>query len=121
MWRIEINALPPSYNAFHAGMHWARRKAIVDEWHGLFLAAFVDANLPKPLPTPISLNVTEFCKGNVRDCDNAVVAAKLCADSLKMHGYIPDDGPKYRNNDILSTEHGKENRTVVIICQNRGG
>lgn len=115
MYRIEINALPPSLNAFFGRMHWTKRKAIVDEWHGLFLGAFRDAGLPRPLQTPISLSVTEFCKGNVRDSDNAIVAIKLCADALKAHGYIPDDGPAYRNNDVLRTEKGKEDRTVIII------
>lgn len=115
MWRIEIDALPPSLNKFYSGMHWAVMKRARDEWHGLMQAAFIEAKLPKTIPTPISLNITQFCKGHLRDSDNAVIAAKFCGDALRIYGYIPDDTPQYIDTIILRSEKGKTNKTVILI------
>lgn len=115
MYRIEIDELPPSLNAFYGGMHWAARKKIVDEWHRTIWLACKAAKLPKTLQTPLTLSVTQYCKGVVRDADNAVVGAKLFGDTLKECGYIPDDGPAYIPTVILTTKKGKENKLVVVI------
>ena len=115
MFRIIVDCLPPSLNRFYSGMHWAKRKAIVDEWHGLMRLAFVETQLPKTLPTPITLSVTQFCKGIVRDSDNAVVGAKFCGDALKLYGYIPDDSPEFISTVILQSAKGKADKTVFII------
>jgi len=99
-------------------MHWTKRKAIADEWHGLFLEAFQRAKLPNPLPkkdTPYIMQCTQFCKGNVRDDDNAVVSVKLCKDTLTHYGYIEDDDYKTFNNSQTVTKKGKINKTVIII------
>lgn len=115
MYRIEVNALPPSLNAFYGGMHWTKRKALVDEWHGLFLTALNDAQVPKEIPTPVVITITEFCKSHVRDADNAVVAAKFLCDSLKLYGYIPDDNYRYISSVILMTKKGESDKTVALI------
>ena len=118
MFRIEVDRLPPTFNKIWEGIHWAKRKAMRAEWHGLFLAAFQDAKLPKPLPKRegvYRLHCTQFCKGNVRDSDNASIAVKLCKDSLTSYGYIEDDNWKTFNDDMTSTRKGKQNKTVIII------
>ena len=91
---------------------------MADEWHGLFLKAFQDAKLPKPLPVRkgvYRLHCTQFCKGKVRDSDNASIAVKLCKDALTNYGYIKDDNYKTFNDDMTSTRKGKENKTIIII------
>lgn len=115
-YKVTVDALPPSLNAFYSGMHWAKRKAIVDQWHWLFRAAFLHAKLPKKLETPLTIHVVQYCKGVVRDNDNAVVIAKLAQDSLKLFGYIPDDNPKYINKVILESVKGKANGLEVYLC-----
>lgn len=115
MFRIEIDEIPPSMNQYWAGRHWTWRKEIADKWHLLFLTAFRSAKLPKKLTWPIVISTTEFCKGAIRDCDNAVIANKLCQDSLVKYGYLPDDGPNYVRKVMLSTSKGKSNKTVVMI------
>lgn len=117
MYRIEIDDIPPSMNQYWAGRHWTWRKQIADKWHLLFLAAFRSAKLPKKLKWPIAINTTEFCKGPVRDADNAVIANKLCQDTLVQHGYLPDDGPMYVPTVILNTQKGKQNKTVIVIME----
>lgn len=115
MYRIEIAGIPPTLNTWLSGTHWRTKAAQKVEWEELFAWAFVQAKLPKKLQTPITLNVTQFCKGKVRDVDNTVLAAKFCADALKSSGRIPDDSPEYVKTLILTSEKGKENKTVVII------
>lgn len=115
MFRVEVAGLPPSLNAMYAGMHWSKRNKMAEEWHGLFRAAFLDAGLPKPLSGPVSMNVTQFFARQMRDCDNAVVSAKLCGDSLVAHGYLPDDSPKWVTHVVLRCEKGKSNRTVIML------
>lgn len=114
MTRIEVGEIPPSLNKYYSGLHWTKRKAITDEWHLLFLAAFRKAKLPKPLAYPITLHVVEFCK-RLRDSDAAVMASKFCGDALVKYGYLPDDNPNYIRSVILQSRKGKEDKTVILI------
>ena len=66
-------------------------------------------------PAPLILSVTLFCKGIVRDADNAVLAAKFCLDTLVLYGYLPDDNPRYVKSIVLTTSKGKENKTVILL------
>lgn len=115
MYRIEFDQLPPSLNAFYGGMHFSKRKKIVDEWHSIMGWACKAAKLPTTLQTPLTLHCTQFCKGVVRDADNAVVGIKLFGDSLKACGYIEDDSHKFVSTVILETKKGKEDKMVIII------
>ena len=114
MYRITVDALPPSLNVYMR-MHFRKRMELKEEWSWLFIKAVKEANLPKPLPTPFTLNTTQFCKRIVRDVDNAIVAHKLLADFLKTNGYIKDDNPKYIHCGILNCKKAKENKLVIII------
>ena len=78
-------------------------------------SAFIEAKLPKELATPITLSVTQFCKGVVRDADNGVISAKFCGDALKLYGYIPDDSPEFISTVILRSAKGKANKLVINI------
>ena len=115
MYRIEIDSLPPSLNAWYAGTHWSKRMKTKEEWGWKFLAAAKESKLPDKLGVINTLEVTQFCKGVVRDADNAVVAAKLFGDFLKAQGIIKDDGPEFIKTVILRTAKGKENKTVILI------
>lgn len=88
---------------------------MTDEWHLRLLAAYREAKLPKPLKWPVTLSITQYCKGVVRDADNAVIAAKFAGDTLAEHGWLPDDNPTYIPTVILSTKKGASNKTVVQI------
>jgi Holliday junction resolvase RusA-like endonuclease len=116
MWRVEINDIPPSLNAFYSGMHWTKRKLIMDKWHLLFLAAF-RRTLPDAIKCPVTLSATIYAVRQPRDCDNAVIAIKAAGDALKIGGYIPDDSPEYVTTVILSSKKStdKKNKTVLII------
>ena len=85
--------------------------------HNVVIAgyAFLLYELPDKIAHIQTVHVTQFCKGIVRDADNAVVAAKLFGDFLKAQGIIEDDGPKFIETIVLTTKKGKENRTVILI------
>ena len=115
MWTISIDSLPPSLNQWYSGVHWSKRTKTKEEWSWKFLAATKEAKLPDKIAHIQTVHVTQFCKGIVRDADNAVVAAKLFGDFLKAQGIIEDDGPKFIETIVLTTKKGKENRTVILI------
>lgn len=96
-------------------MHWAKRKAIVDEWKNSIGWAFKTQKLPWPLPYPLTMTCTQFSKRNVRDADNAVTIAKLAGDALVSGGYLPDDSPEYIDTIILQSKKGKEDLVVITI------
>lgn len=115
MHRIEVLGKPPSLNKFYSGVHWSVRKAIVDEWHTLFLMALRASGCPRIVATPINVSVTLFCKGRLLDADNVVVSAKLFCDSLVLGSYIPGDSPKYISSVTLACRKGKEDKVVVMF------
>src|SRR3990167_7495606 len=120
MYQIILKGSPPSLNQWYAGVHWSKRKAVANEWHGLFRAAFQEANLPKPIKTPITLNVTQFTKGRLKDADNVVVAAKLCGDALRLYRYIADDTPEHIPCVILQSKKGTDDKLVVLLTDGNG-
>lgn len=77
-------------------------------------AAFLESRIPKPLRTPITVSVTQFCK-RIRDVDNAVIGAKFCLDALRDCGYIPNDTPEYVGKVVLECKKAKEDKMVIII------
>lgn len=114
-YKVTVDALPPSLNAFYSGMHWSKRKAIVDEWHWSFRAAFLHAKLPLKLETPLTIHVVQYCKGKPRDVGNGCVIEKLLSDSLKLFGYIPDDSPTYIEKLIIETKKDKTSWCEIIL------
>lgn len=115
MYRLEIIGKVPSLNTIYGGTHWSKRKELCDQWHSVIGYACKVAKLPRTLPTPITLSVTQFCKGRVLDSDNAVLIAKWACDTLKEMGYIPEDSPAYVPTVILNARKGKEDKVVIDI------
>lgn len=113
MFTIEVDGLPPSLNDYYSGVHWSKRKRMADEWHENFLIALKLIKCPRKLSTPIEVTCIQQCKGRVRDADNAVLGAKFFQDSLKMFGYIEDDGPEYISQVVLMTEKGGRDKTII--------
>lgn len=116
MWRLEVPGKPPSLNKFYAGVHWTARKKAADEWHSIFYYALKGLKgLPKKLSGPVTVNVTQFCKGRPRDADNTVVACKFFLDALKMGKWIEDDDYTVIPSVTLNTRKGKEDKIVIIF------
>lgn len=117
MYTITIPALPPSLNAYYAGVHWSKRKKDADQWHMAFGMAYKAAQLPTLLQYPITLSCTLFSKGNARDADNCVIGSKFAGDALVKYGYLPDDSPKYISTVILNSKKSEdgEDKTVIQI------
>ena len=114
MFRIEIDGIPPSLNAFYAGMHWGKRKEIMDEWHMLFLAEFRNV-IKQKVNWPITVSATLYSKRVPRDCDNVVIAAKAACDALVMGGFIPDDSPEYVSAVILRSKKSENKKDITVI------
>ena len=116
MWRVECDGIPPSLNKYYSSPHWRVRKKMTDEWREAFGWAIKASNLPRPLPFPISLSVTEFCKRK-RDADNAIIAAKYFLDALVELEYLKDDDWDHVRHVACCTRKAtdKKERSVFII------
>lgn len=117
MYRIEIPGKTRTLNQSMRGKHWAQNSKEKKEWSNIMYPYIYQAGIPKPLKTPISIQVTQF-SSRLRDADNCVVALKIFADVLKNMGYIPDDNPKYVPTVILSSKKcktRKEEKMVFLI------
>lgn len=77
-----------STNAIYAGMHWAKRKALADEYH----MALIEYR-GKKITIPTTLNFTFTFKSKWLDCTNCGFMAKLLEDSLVINKIIPNDTP----------------------------
>lgn len=101
-------------NKFYAGVHWSKRKAIVDYWHKLTYYSMLQQKVPKKLfkcPVAITLLVNSKL-----DIDNHGFLAKLIIDALK--GYlIEEDSRKFVNQ--LTIRFHDEKYILVKIEENQ--
>jgi Holliday junction resolvase RusA-like endonuclease len=116
MYRIEIPGKPPTLNKVYA-QHWRNYHKAKKEWAEVIGWALKASGLPKSLPTPFTLSVTQF-SSRLRDTDNCIVAVKFFLDVLTDMSYIPDDNPKYVPTLILNSKKCKtvkEEKMVFIV------
>lgn len=101
---IEI-ALPikVSTNAIYAGMHWAKRKEIADEFHRALLP-FKGLKIYTPIQR---LFFTFTFKGKLLDCSNCTFMAKCLEDAMVMNRLIPDDTPDHVESIAIASIKGK--------------
>lgn len=112
MYRIEVAGLPPTLNEVISSKSVHQKRRWRDEWKGIMWGHILEAKLPKLIP-PITLSVTQFCKSNVRDADNAVMSSKYFCDTLESMGLVDNDS--IIKPLILDAKKGKENKQVFII------
>lgn len=84
-----------SQNATYAGMHWAARKRLADEYHEAVWVAVKERGKPKGLLFPARMAYTFFLPGKQMDVSNLGLMIKLLEDGLVQEGVLPDDGPEY--------------------------
>ena len=79
-----------SWNKFYSGMHWTKRREILDDARAAVLAVMpVDAEL---FSDPVEICITVYFKSRPQDPDN--ICTKLYIDALKGR-LIQDDDMRY--------------------------
>lgn len=101
-----------SNNKTYSGMHWAKRNALTDHWHGVFRQLFVAAGLQPMQKFSLSLRFNSR-----HDVDNLSLLTKWCVDTMKGP-YIPDDTKKhYRGISVNADESLPHNCFVFTITE----
>jgi len=100
---------PLSWNQIYVGVHWSKRKRLVDEAHWLTRLA-----LPEDyeiFTSPVDITITSYFSTSPLDCDN--IAAKLYIDGLC--GYVlADDSPRYVSSVTTKSRVDKKKPRVEI-------
>lgn len=101
-----------SANATFAGMHWTKRKALTEKWHGIFAKLLTEAGT-----RPMARFKLLLRYNSRHDCDNLVLPCKWLADTIKGR-YVPDDSKKYyRGVTIEPDETLKHNTFTFTITE----
>lgn len=115
---LEIPLVAPSLNKWYAGIHWAQRKKVVDQWHKEVWIACKQDKVPK-IKVPVDIcTQTSFKTNRKSDTSNRFTANKLIEDGLVACGILVDDGPAYvHSHKILLPIFGHCDKTVVWITE----
>ena len=117
MIKIEIDDILPSLNLWYAGIHWSKRKKLVDLWHTM-VKIYVNNNKVKPVEKyPVCIISQTFLKSKrSRDTDNGILANKICCDGLVLVGILKDDTPEYviEHRVLRPIFEAKENKTIIV-------
>jgi hypothetical protein len=97
-----------SGNATFAGMHWTKRKALTDKWHGIFSRLMESAGVQAMRRFRINL-----AYNSRHDCDNLMLICKWLADTVKGK-YVADDSKKYYRGINIEPKDSLPHNTFVF-------
>lgn len=100
-----------SANAIYSGVHWAIRQKHknIYRWSLIALKSQI-----KPV-NECDIEMEFNFKSKPLDCDNCFYSVKLCLDSLRYYGIIPDDSPKYVKSIKVSSKKSNKNNVLLKI------
>jgi Holliday junction resolvase RusA-like endonuclease len=102
---------PISTNKYYSGMHWAKRKAIADQWHYIVKEQLKAFKVSKFIAS-VELYFSWDIKSRF-DLDNHAIMRKMIIDSLVSAGVIAGDSKKYIKH-ISECFHSLDNIRVEI-------
>ena len=91
-----------STNAIYAGMHWAKRKQIADEYHRALLP-FKGIKIHTPVT---QLSFAFSFRTRPLDCSNCSFMAKCLEDAMVMNRLIPSDTPDHVKSIAITSTKG---------------
>lgn len=97
-----------SSNVWYAGMHWRKRKKLVEKYHALLLPLIVASGIQ-----PMRHFRVGLCYHSACDVDNTSALLKTCIDLLKGK-YVPDDSPQYLKSISIEYSPGLPLNTYVF-------
>lgn len=105
----------PSWNIFYAGVHWTKRKKIVDEIHTLVWAECKKHKIKKVVaPIKIAFEVS-FKSKRRHDPDN--IFCKGFLDGLVLAGVIEDDNSEIVKEVAIRVFTGMSDKVVITLSQ----
>lgn len=106
------NHRAPSINRMYAGMHWTKRRKLVDEIRWIVTSS-MPREIDEPFPHPVVVSIFAEYKSQPVDADN--VYAKLYIDALKILNVIRDDDPRYVLQVCTSSVRAGQDRVVIVV------
>lgn len=112
--KLTFNNLPKiSNNKFYAGVHWAERKKIVDNYKKIVYALLCVQTTRRKFTKPCEVEYIFEFKNKPLDCSNCAGAMlKMIEDVL-----FPDDSPKVVKKIKIASLKSIENKVTVIITE----
>lgn len=110
-WTFTHNGPIISSNKTHAGLHWSKRKALVDKWHSIFLDLLAEAQVE-----PVQALKVHLRYNSRNDVDNTVFVLKLCVDSMKGT-YLADDTKRYYRGLHIEADETLPHNTFIFTIQ----
>lgn len=109
--KLTFNNLPKiSNNKFYAGVHWAQRKKIVDNYKKIVYALLCVQTDRRKFEKPCEVEYIFEFKNKPLDCSNTVGMLKMIEDVL-----FPDDSYKIVKKLIITSLSSVEDKVTVII------
>lgn len=103
-----------SNNKTYSGMHWTKRNALTELWHGTFTRLMSDAGVQ-----PMQRFALHLRFNSRHDVDNLSLLTKWAVDAMKGR-YIPDDTKKhYRGIHVEADETLPHNTFVFTLTEIR--
>jgi hypothetical protein len=96
-----------STNKIYAGIHWATRKRIADEWHTALYPHKIElCEAKKGNRYPLYVQYNFYLKGKLLDVTNCSFMVKLLEDAMIAHGIIDGDSPEYIGEISITVQKG---------------
>ncbi|GAC1372636.1 MAG: hypothetical protein NVS3B25_07300 [Hymenobacter sp.] len=97
-----------SHNKTFAGMHWSKRKALTDKWHGIFRGLLHAAGVGQIERFRLHLRYNSR-----HDVDNLVLTCKWAVDAMKGV-YVAEDSKKHYRGIAIEADETLPNNTFVF-------
>jgi len=108
--KIIIQGKLPSYNKFYAGIHWAKRKKIADEWHERVFYE-CKAQKIKPINNPVFIEFDIKFSG-AGDADNFCL--KVLIDGLVKAKILRGDDYRFVRGYMVNLEKVKAWGKIIL-------
>jgi len=100
-----------STNQIYAGIHWAKRKKLVD----LFHKAFLEHRKLKVEHYPVDINYIFTFKTKPLDTTNCTYMVKCLEDGMVKNGILEDDNPAHVSFTGIYSQKGSKDEVQIII------
>jgi len=107
-----------SANKIYAGVHWAVRKKIADEYHEAVKEALdkikMDGGPWIHFEYEVKLKITFYFANRPLDCSNCFFMAKMIEDGLVKSKVLYDDSPQYVSSITCISKVDKEKPRIEV-------
>lgn len=98
-------------NDIYKGMHWAKRKKIVDLYH----RELIPYRKNRITGYPVDIAYIFRFKSRPLDTTNCTFMAKMLEDAMVVNGLLEDDSVEYVGSTTIYSEKGKMDEVEIFV------